>query len=277
MFHPSERVVGQFPMSVATSLAFEGALGIHPDQPKNGAKLSDFKELWINVRTMFRNFYNAVERGSFEVLDPTEVVVQFIAEMESIQQLVKDKTGDQCKVTFYLSDYIKLDKEYPAAVLRVDSTEKQVTYSKSLQRIVGLVIAQEGAPKIKIYKTKITDVVNVKTLMLTSFAFDLTTKTIASMFLLESFTGIIKSKNQFYTKYYDGKNLPMIPFRDDLLAVFGDSELFRPISSTYRNALKELATKYEWNYTTTTARMRQGIDFLQDKMLAAKLKSFVRS
>lgn len=277
MIHPSERVTGQFPLSIATSLAFEGAIGIHPDNPNTGVKLSSFKELWVNVRTLFRNFYNAVERGYFEVLDPTEVVSQFVAEMEAIIQLTKDRTNGECKVTFYISDYIKLDKEYPGSVLRVDSTEKQVAYSKSLQRIVGLVIAQEGAPKIKIYKTKITDVVNVKTLMLTNFAYDLTTKTISNMYLLESHTGLIKSRNQFYTKFYDGKNLPMIPFRDDMLAVFGDSELFRPLSSTYRTKLKEIATKYEWNYTTTTARMRQGIDFMQDKLMAAKLKSFIKS
>lgn len=176
-----------------------------------------------------------------------------------------------------MSDYIGLDKANPIAILRVDSTENQVAYSKALGRVVSMVIAESEAPKIKVYKNKIPDENNAKILMLTSFAYDLTNKNLRNLFLLESFTGIIKSRNQFYTKYHNGKDLPMIPFREDLLAVFGDSELFRPTSITYRKHFKEIATKYAWNYSTTTARMRQCLDFIEDKMMAAKLKSMLRA
>lgn len=283
----ADRTLGYFPLSIATSLALEGAIGIHPDNPVGERKLSDFKNLWCNVRTLFRNYYNAIGNKNYDMLNFEDVVTQFVMEMDTIVQVVADKTNSQTKVTFYISDYIGLDKDNPNSVLRVDSTELQVAYTKALARVVGVVISQQKqleesdksntASKIKIYKAKITDEVHGRTLILTSFAYDLLTKTIREPYLLESHTGLIKGRNLFHTKFYDGKNLAMIPFREDTLSIFGDSELFRPMSITYRKTLKEVADKYNWTYTTTTSRMRQGLDLLRDKYLGARIKSLIRS
>lgn len=100
MFNSSERTVGQFPLSIATSLAFEGAIGIHPDNPNTGAKLSEFKEVWVNARTLFRNFYNAIGRVNFDMTDMSDVVSQYIEEMRTIEQIVADHTEKRGKVVF---------------------------------------------------------------------------------------------------------------------------------------------------------------------------------
>ncbi len=281
----SERDLGQFPLSIGTSLALEGAIGIHPNNPISEHKLSDFKELWCNVRTLFRNFHSAIGPKNYDIIPFEDIVSQFIMELDTIVQVVADKTNSKTKVVFYVSDYIGIDKGYHHCVLRVDSTELQVAYSKALSRVVSSVIAQQTqqddkeflATKIKVYQTKITDEVHGPTLILTNFAYDLTTKSIRNIFLIESHTGTIKGRNLFHTKFHDGKNLGHIPFREDMLTIFGDSELFRPIAINYRKALKEVAEKYDWSYATTTSRMRQGLDFMVDKYMGAKLKSFLHS
>ena len=51
----SSRTIGQFPLSIATSLAMEAAFGIYPDRPETKEPILKYDTLWVNVRTIFRN------------------------------------------------------------------------------------------------------------------------------------------------------------------------------------------------------------------------------
>lgn len=271
----AERDLGQFPLSIGTSLALEGALGIHPDRPVGDRTLHDYQSLWINVKTAFRNFYNAIDKDSIPMIDEDDLVNQFRQELDQIVNVVSSQTESKMNVVFYLSDYIGLDKKFPHAVLRVDSTENQVIYTKTMTSVIKKII--EGDPElVEIYRLKIDKRGLPTSLMLTSYAYDLTSaRAFASLALLESHTGAIKEQNLWYTKYYNGKELSMIPFREDFLPIFGDSEIFRPISRTYRNNIVEIATKYKWNFTTTREKIIYGIDSIKDKFLAATIKRFL--
>lgn len=271
----SERDLGQFPLSIGTSLALEGSLGIHPDRPVGDRTLYDYQELWVNVKTVFRNYYGAIDKDSIGLIDKEELVEQFRQELDQLVNVVDSQTSSQVKVVFYLSDYLGLDKKFPHAVLRVDSTENQLMYTKTMKNVIGQVIAQDPE-LIDVYQRKIDKRGFGKTLMLTSYPYDLASaNAFSSLALLESNTGAIKERNLWYTKYYNGKELSMIPFREDFLPIFGDGALFRPIGMAYRRNLIEVAKKYNWNFTTTKDKIIFGIDSLKDKFMAATIKRMI--
>lgn len=55
------RTKGQFPISIATSLALEGLFGILEDNKDPNPPWPDYTDLIINVRTLFRNLLGSIE------------------------------------------------------------------------------------------------------------------------------------------------------------------------------------------------------------------------
>lgn len=275
MASAAERDVGQFPLSIGTSLALEGSLGIHPDRPVGNRTLYDYQTLWVNVKTAFRNYYRAIDKDSVTLISKEELIEQFHLELHQIVNVVDSQTNGAMKVVFFVSDYHGLEKKYTHAVMRVDSTENQKLFTKTMKTVISNILASEP-DLIQTFQRKIEKQGLGKGLMLTSYAYDLTSaKAFSNLALLESNTGAIKERNLWYTKYYNGKELSMIPFREDFLPIFGDSELFRPIGMAYRKNLIDIGKKYNWNFSTTREKIIYGIDSLKDKFLAATLKRFI--
>ena len=120
---------------------------------------------------------------------------------------------------------------------------------------------------VKRYTLKILDVEARKALILTHFAYDLLAKGFSSLHLLESHTGTIKNKFMWYTKYLNGKELSSIPFREDMLQIFGDNEHFRPWPIKARRQVLELAAKYNWSQVTQNDKVRYGFGQIVDPYL----------
>lgn len=271
----SERTTGYFPLSIATSLALEGALGIHPDQPVGPKLLSDFSGHWANVKTLFRNYYEAIGKDNVPNVDIKELIDGFRHELDSYLDISREQGKNNFNTVLYCPDYIGLDKRFPHAILRVDSTPNQVLFAKSMTMVLGQIIRNEKE-LIKLYPLKITDSSSRNTLMLTHYPFDLTTTAFDSLSLLESHTGAIKDKSRWHTKLYNGKDLPMIPFRECFLSIFGDNQLFRPIGSTYRSTLVDLGKQHNWSFATSKDKVNYGLNNLKDKFLAENLRSFIK-
>lgn len=270
----SDRVVGQFPISIATSLALEGALGIYPEKETGINLLKDYREIWVNVKTLFRNLYNACDRAS--VLNtPTEDFVEGLnTDMEHFLSVVRDNTQGMTHVVFYICDYANMTLHYPYAHIRGDTTELQKAYTNAMKETLKAVLQQQHF-EIRIYSHSITDASNQKLLLVTHYPLDLFAKGLPQKELLESHTGIIKPSHQWYTKYLNGKELPNIPFRRDLIQVFGDSEHFRPMGIGLRKQILQVAEEYNWSQVTTTAKVRYGIDQLKDHYARDVLKKII--
>ncbi|BAW19255.1 hypothetical protein [Ralstonia phage RP12] len=271
----SERATGYFPLSIATSLALEGALGIHPDHPAGPKLLKDFSGHWVNVKTLFRNYYEAIGKENIPLIDQKDLIDSFRHELESYLEISAEQGQHQFKTVLYCPDYIGLESRLPHAILRVDSTPNQILFAKSLQMVLGQIIKNEKE-LIKLYPLQITDSQSANTLMLTHYPYDLTTKVFSNLSLLESHTGNIKDKSKWYTKFYNGKDLPMIPFHEGFLSIFGDSQLFRPIGATYRKTLVDLGTKYNWSFATSQDKVNYGLNQIKDKFLAEQLRLYLR-
>lgn len=252
----SSRAVGQFPLSIATSLALEGAIGIHPDHSVKKNHLIKYNELWINVRTLYRNLMGSLDKDVAGSIHPSELAETIITEMDTIESVVREYSQGT-KVVYYISNYRGIETKYKHAVPRLDNTEGQKLYTAMSTKTIGLLLkSNNGQSGILVFDLKLKPSNVPTTLILTNYAFDLvSSKNFTKLSLLESHTGIIKDRDKWHTKYHGGKDLPMIPFREDLLTIFGDSSHFRPMSIKLRNEIIEVATKYHWSAITTKEKI----------------------
>lgn len=268
----SERVIGQYPLSIATSLAIEGAMGIHPDKPDQTKKLlPNYEVVWVNLKTIFRNLYNAIDRSVVQDVKPQDFVDAFTSEIDQLKSVIHVETASKTDVVLYVSDYAGMDQKYRHAILRGDQTPLQQQYSKLMVYTIAQYLKTHGHD-VKRYTLKITDAEPRRALILTHYAFDLLAPRMPNLSLLESHTGTIKDKHQWYTKYLNGRELVHIPFREDMLQVFGDNEHFRPMKPSIRKQILELAEQYRWTQVTTTDKIRAGIDHLKDPLLKEILR-----
>lgn len=279
--HLSERAIGQLPLSVGTALAIESAIGIHPEIKVNEPPIKHYTEFWVNLKTLYRNMMGSLQGDAHNFVLGGAVGEEIRHEMDRIDSIIGDEFN--VDVIYYVCNYDHLAQEYPNARIRVDTTPKQKFFTRTMTEALKYVIVSEQPPphmniesRVRVFSKTIKPKKSVKTLMLTHIPLDLcSAKHFGELTLLESYTGVIKEKAQWYTKYLNGKELTHVPFREDLLQVFGDHEMFSPYPIENRRELLEVAEKYKWTSLTTLDKMRYSIDQLKNPYFKAKLKAML--
>jgi hypothetical protein len=273
--------MGQFPLSIPTSLALEGAIGIYPEKETHINVLPDYDEMWINLRTLFRNLMGSMKSEEAAAVTPTPVAEALMSEIEHLESIVKERSANRIHLVFYVSNYKGLEQKYPRAYIRKDSTPKQLIRTeiqkKAIQHLLDL-LKEQGGHDVRVFEQKLKTAKPTKALIITHYAYDLFVHPqFAQLELLESHTGAIKPKSQWYTKFVDGKTLPMIPFREDLIQIFGDAETFSPWPIKHRRQLIELAEKHHWTQLTTKSLIDYNLSLLHktDPYLADVVKSML--
>lgn len=255
----ADRAVGKFPLSIATSLAIESACNIHDEVKHASVPVLHYKQIWINMRTLFRNYMGSLTTNGAALVLPAQIAQDLYHEMGAILQAIGEASRGTCQVVFYVSDYNGVER-YRYAVPWMDNTDKQRVYTQLQKAAIEMLLKEQKDFEIRTFALKLTGrdtQSNPKSLILTHYAFDLlSAKAFAELVLLESHTGNLKDKTLWYTKYMNGKTLPVMPFREDFIQIFGDSETFRPADAKLRKEIIELAKKYHWNATTTSERIR---------------------
>jgi hypothetical protein len=270
------RTTGQFPLSVATSLAIEAALGIYPERPVDPAPILEYEELWINLRTLFRNLHGSFDKGVADTVMPETFAEALNDEMSQIHEIITHKTNGLTKVVYYISDYADIDKKYPYAVTRRDNTPKQKLFTATLKDSIALLLKMHPESNIRKVRLKLRPEHKTKAMILTHIAFDLISYVdFKELVLLESHTGAVKSRSAWFTKYYEGKNLTMVPFREDFLQIFGDNEFFRPADRKLRQEILDIAVKYRWSPVTTDEKIKYGINQLKNPYALEVLRSIM--
>lgn len=264
----SSREVGQYSISIATSLALEMVTGIHPDAKSNDVTLKNYDTLWLNTRTLFRNLRGSAQGVSgFDKITPDEYAEVLFNEIEQIVDLVESATNGRTKIMLYYSNYAKVESMHKHAIVRKDNTDIQKAYtllSRKVHLILFQLIKDSGLPF-----TGVDDLIENRTpsknLFLTNYAYDLlANNALFSVTLLESHTGAVKPKSMWHTKYLEGRSLPMIPFNRLFLQVFGDKETFKPMNKKLRDEIVEIAKKYRWDSTTTKSKIDYGLSMLKN-------------
>jgi hypothetical protein len=270
------RALGFFQLSIATSLAIESAVGIHPDLPRpESMPIRQYKELWVNLRTLYRNIVGAMPKDIAAQIHAVEIAQIMVEEMHILPDMLREYAGHPVKVVYYFNNLNKLESKYPEALLRKDNTPRQQQYTQTLGDVIKIMLADVKDLFMVVNDSLPGHAVNA--LIITHVVYDLLSdKNFGNLMLLESHTGRIKPKALWYTKYYQGRELSMIPFTEELLQVFGDLDTFHPLDVNLRKAIIELATHRRWSSVTTRARIVDGISELKNPAHILKLKKLYK-
>ena len=280
--HVLNREKGQFPISIATSLALESLLNIHPETSHSSPPIFTFDSIWVNTRTIFRNMYTSMDRLIAESLETEDLLHGFTEDLNNLLEFSIENKKD---LILYYSHYKDFSTLYPYAKLRIANTPKQLHYQTKMDEIFSYLFKQ------KVFIDKFKDKTNgniyvfndiikspeyTSTAILTHFPYDLLDSySFSKLILLESHTGSIKDKSKWYTKYLNGKELPPLPFRLDLMQIFGDKEFFSPAPKKVRDIFLEAAKKYNWTTMTTKDRIIQSISGLNKPEIAMYYSNIV--
>ena len=276
----ANRAVGALPISIATSIALEHLLGIQSEanpEPKPKS-IQKYREIWINLKTLFRNLHGALEKQAMKEVLPDEMEDALWQEMETITSVINQYSNGVTKVVYYVSNYKGIREKFKMATFKGDHTERQLAYSVLVNNTIGKLLKVHGKTEeqdIRVFDLYLKPTGNFNTLILTHIAYDLVSyRNFGTLALIESHTGTIKTREMWYTKYHNGKELPMLPFMEGLLPVFGDNEFFSPLNRKSRDEVLELAAKYNWTHATTRDKVLYGVDKLQNPYLKTAITSF---
>lgn len=260
----AERAVGQYPISIATSLALESICGIHPDIIYDKPPIHEYQTLWVNIKTLFRNFMGALSSEALNSVIPPNIATALLNEFTMLEDIINDVSNNKVKVIFYNSNYSHLDRTYPKGFLRIDNTDKQKEMSTIRERTIDILLKSNKETKqhdVRVFDLELKAEQASKALIMTNYAIDLLSHdAFSKLTLLESHTGKLKDKALWYTKFHQGKDLSHIPFNKTFIQIFGDSETFKPYNISFRKEILAIATKYNWSSVTTSAKINYGID-----------------
>lgn len=268
-FFQTSYTTGAIPAAIATSLAIEGLCGFG-EYPSEDPYIRVIDELWVNVRTIFRNCYGAVDTNNVHYITIDKWASLILHDAQQIIDAVELFSDGKVKVKYYVCSFQSLPIVFPHALWREDRTPKQkmmgILENEVLQYLrKGIEKDQRLEFTMAEYNVKITDIGN-DVAMLTSFPVDLLWyDKFTRLALLESHTGKIKMRGEWHTKLTSGKNLTRIPFNSLSLQLFGDnSNIFSSMPLKIKNRLIEIAEKDKWTPLTTIDRVRASINKIYD-------------
>lgn len=254
-----DRTLGFFPMSIGTSLAFEGLfrVGDHAELP--GKPNHDLYEaVYINMRTLIRNVIQAYESDVLNYIK-LEAIVEGVEQdqgqiISTLEEMLPNK-----KIVFYFCTHEGLNRAFPNARFKVAETPKQLILEGLENGTCEYFYKQmkETTPDY-IFDVKLNS--TLRTLMLTHQPVDLlSAPQFADLYLLESHTGKTKSKREWYTKLNIKKEIMCIPFTRATLQIFGDGNMFLAQDLKVRRELINIGNKRKWHGMTTHSRMIEEI------------------
>lgn len=268
------RALGEkYRISVGSSVPIESILGSSGFLSFTPLyKKHNIDALWINVSTLVRNIINAYAGDKKALLDynpPINGKVRFrftptnkhrklanalIDEMDIIQEAI----GDKLRVVFYCSRYEQFALYYPHAKLRygVDSKPTELQLATAQTILTASELAAIDDKRITEYKNKITTREEGIACMLSHYRYDLLSQdNFRGLFLIESYTGKLRSRTEFGEKLADG-NLTNMPFNDATIQIFGDGEWFKSQDNKTKQAVLLVAKERRWDSMTTKEKMR---------------------
>lgn len=255
------RETGLFPISIPTSLALEGFFQKHPDQPKMPPGFKTITEIWINVRTMVRNFFSSMTGENQRIAPLEQCLILLIEEFAVINRIPTNEFNHLVKFRFYFNDLENLNWEFPKAERKLPKTDKQLfLHQAELMLLQSLLeVAAEHKLPIKRIRSK-PKASQTNVALLTHHPHELLWRfEFGSLFLLESHTGKLKPYSQWFTKLHNVEEADRIPFNKLTLQIFGDNALFNSQPKIIRDEVKQIASVRRWTAVTTLDKIKADI------------------
>jgi len=257
------RKMSSIPVSIGTSMALESIfIGTHPPydpERKIPQKiiLSNYQECWFNVETLIRNISSSVERSQYLDCKPQHILEILLGEIEIINSIFQIEGNGICKPVFYFCTYQSLLGRN-VVELRKSTTVIQKSYDLKADTVIKQLNRQSDT--IFKFDSDLRGSHRPSILILTHYPYDLTSHGhFRKMDLLESHTGLLKSKHQWNTKYAEFGQLSLrhLPFHREILLIFGDHHQVAPQSRKIRQMVYDISIQYKWSPFTTLERIRE--------------------
>ena len=258
---------GKYPLSLGTALIFE-------------SKEYDIKKwpnlMYINLRTLYRNYVQSyTHEDRLRMHDFRDFLHHYLEEVAELERIIKEESHNRIKVYFFYPHYKRLHHVLPKVEEKEYNPDKFDEVEENMWKHVkryGLMTPfnyeeiEQELPKA-----------NEPVIMLTSFVVDLLSAyNFPILYLLESFTGRIKRRQEWYTKINVGKDKIhgniTVPFNKFTVQIFGDkSGALTKADIELRKVVKEMAIKDHWTPLTTMDKIKYSIS----KLSNAKLKELL--
>jgi hypothetical protein len=223
------RTQSGFPVSIGTGLSLETIFKpVQPVYDKDREVPSkidpDAYTLYLfNVSTLLRNLVTSIDAGITDIpaLDIYEALMDELVFLEDFF------TSSSLDIKFYVNSYEQPKKLYPDRI-RVPKTANQLVHSHIKDLVLKEVVKESS---VTLFTDKVTYGNKHKVLIFTHMPWDLLSyEDYVKLDLLESHTGVIKTRKDFNTKYFKVPNRDMdfLPFSKKLLPIFGDKVMFKP-------------------------------------------------
>lgn len=267
--------IGKGIESSEESIALLAAREIHPDLPisiptanafygdrSDNSKLT--KVLLINLRTMIRNIINSVNDNRRD-LKRDDVLNTLQQECNIILDWASEMIPNT-KVEFYLLGMDGLYNDFRYAKPReFNKLVSEIFFMMTeaiTNKLIGEMDKKEGKSftiPFRFEKGWKLGKAREETTLLTHLPTDLLSQyQFPKLQLLESHTGAIKLRKDWYTKVNRG--VEYLPFSKFILQVCGDGVYFNVCSRKIKQSVESIAKEYKWNSLTTESRMRYAIN-----------------
>jgi hypothetical protein len=278
----AERPMSSYPVSIGTSMALEkfgkGSGDYYdPNHQIKEADLGHYQEFWVNLLTIFRNVVSSIKTEHVGSLTASAIADTMADELNIIDAMVS-QLSPKTTICYYSSQYSGMERAFPYALYRSDTTEQQRHYTKLAQDSLTVFYSKYRTLRRHQHFSLMMNPQNrTKALILTHMPIDLLCwKQFASLELLESHTGVIKPRSLWYTKYLDGKDkCQRIPWDRRMLQIFGDRMSFKPMDIKVRKEILDAADANKWTQATTEDRLSLGLRLIKDPYVVAILKKMV--
>lgn len=263
----AEREKGEAPLSIGTSMALE-SLGGFGEFVSDSPPIYRYDEIWVNLRTLFRNCYNAVDRSMRGDLQATDLIDALVDDVRVLVSTIELKSHGKMKPVLYWSSFKSFKASFPRGKWKELTTSPQIVENALEQATLKMLLNEHRETldvEIKDFDVRITSK-GTRVVMLTHYPVDLLwRKQFTQLTLLESHTGSFKTRPEWYTKLTGGRRYNRIPFNRMTMQIFGDGNLlFASMSSKIKNRVLEIAEKDGWTPVTTDEKIRYSINKLHD-------------
>lgn len=227
-----DRPTSGFPMSIGTSLSIESIFNPVSevyDANREVEKVHNIEQYSVfafNASTILRNILTSIPYHELVQIPRADI---YTALLEEIDFLSNHFQYNNLPFKLYIHTYAYVKSTYENKnKLRTSSTEKQIYLDNLVTYCLDKLKKEDDVDvfhkDVKYHKEDIC-------LLFTHIPFDLLSHhNFLKLDLLESHTGVVKSRVDWNTKYYPipDHDMTFLPFMEYLLNVFGDKIMFKP-------------------------------------------------
>ncbi len=250
-----------FPVSIGTGLSLET---LFPTETpiddsrifKKLENLSTYNLYAFNIATLLRNIITSVSFKDLVGVSKKQILETLLDEIDFITNFFQ---SNDLHVKFYINSYSYAKNAYKDKI-RIPTTDHQF-FIEDINKYCLNSFKKED--DVTHFSKNIHFNRDDSVLVMTHVAFDLLSySNFHKLDLLESHTGLIKSRKEFNSKYYPlpNRDMSFLPFMEYLLTIFGDKVLFSPAP------LKERIDLYN-------AMLKKGVNPLTSELSFSFLKN----